>query len=189
MHLVYRQTAQRELVEFGNAADHRDGLKGHGVIQSGTMKRTAKSMAKRVAITPKKRSPTAASVQVPSRAKKSLQRTVDEYLLRTSEPGRAYLSKLRAAIRSAVPAEATETISYQIPAIRSNGIVVWFAAFADHCSLFPTAEIIERFREELAGYSTSKGTIHFPFDEPLPIALIKKMVRARVVQMELKRRR
>ena len=61
---------------------------------------------------------------------------------------------------------------------------MWFAAFSDHCSLFPTASIIETFKNELKGYSTSKGTIHFPVDQPLPTALVKKIVKARVAQNE-----
>ena len=96
---------------------------------------------------------------------------------------------MRAAIRSAVPREATETISYRIPAFKHNGILVWFAAFSDHCSLFPTAAVIEAFKKQLKGFSTSKGTIHFPLDKPLPIALIKKIVKARVAQLEAKHRR
>lgn len=159
------------------------------MIESVIMKRASKPMAKKAITTPKKKSMTAPKGKAPSRAKKSPPRTVDEYLQRTSEPGRTYLSKMRAAVRSAVPVDATEVISYRIPAIRHHGIVIWFAAFADYCSLFPTAEIIERFRKELAGYSTTKGTIHFPFDRALPTALIKRIVRARVAQMESKRQR
>jgi uncharacterized protein YdhG (YjbR/CyaY superfamily) len=93
---------------------------------------------------------------------------------------------MRAAIRSAVPREATETISYRIPAIKHRGIVVWFAAFSDHCSLFPTAAVIEAFRKELKSLAISKGTIHFPLNRPLPVALIKKIVKARVAQLEAK---
>ena len=91
---------------------------------------------------------------------------------------------MRSAIRSALPAEAVETISYRIPAFRYGGVVVWFAAFSDHCSLFPTAAIVEAFKKDLKHYSTSKGTVHFPLDRPLPLALIKKMVKARLAQME-----
>jgi uncharacterized protein YdhG (YjbR/CyaY superfamily) len=113
---------------------------------------------------------------------------VDEYIAAVPEPGRSALSKMRAAIRSAVPPESTEVISYKIPAFKHNVVLVWYAAFADHCSLFPTASIIEDFREDLKGLSTSKGTIHFPLDKPLPIALIKKMVKARVSQAGGKKR-
>jgi uncharacterized protein YdhG (YjbR/CyaY superfamily) len=96
---------------------------------------------------------------------------------------------MRAAIRSAVPREATETISYGIPAFKHKRVLVWFAAFSNHCSLFPTASVIEEFQNELKGFSTSKGTIHFPIDKPLPLALVKKLVKARVAQNESKKRR
>jgi len=115
--------------------------------------------------------------------------TVDEYLAGVPEPARSTLNKIRAAIRSAVPPEATETISYRIPAFKHERVLVWFAAFSDHCSLFPTASVVEAFRGELKGFTTSKGTIQFPMDKPLPIALIKKLVKARVAQNEGKKRR
>ena len=116
-------------------------------------------------------------------------KNVDEYLARVPEPARGTFIKLRAAIRSAVPAEAVETISYGIPAVKHNRVLVWFAAFSNHCSLFPTASVIEEFKDELKGFSTSKGTIQFPSDKPLPTALIKKLVKARVAQNESKKRR
>src|SRR6202040_1120572 len=116
-------------------------------------------------------------------------RNVDEYLADVPEPARSTLKKVRAAIRSAVPAEATECISYGMPAFKHKGVLVWFAAFSDHCSLFPTASVIEAFKKELKGFSTSKGTSHFPTDKPLPTALVKKLVKARVAQSESKKRR
>ena len=119
----------------------------------------------------------------------SASQSVDEYLARVPQPARSTLNKMRATIRSAVPAEATETISYGMPAFRHNGVLVWFAAFSNHCSLFPTASVIAEFKNDLKRYSTSKGTIHFPTDEPLPTTLIKKLVRARVAQNEAKKRR
>ncbi len=100
-------------------------------------------------------------------------KNVDEYLAGVPEPARSTLNKMRAAIRSAVPPKATETIT----------------AFSNHCSLFPTASVVETFKKELKGFSTSKGTIHFPTDKPLPTALIKKLVKARVAQNESKKRR
>ena len=112
---------------------------------------------------------------------------MDEYLAGVPEPARTTLKRIRAAIRSAAPPEAKETISYGIPAIKYNGVLVWFAAFSDHCSLFPTASVIQKFKSDLKRYSTSKGTIKFPTDKPLPAALIRKMVRARVAQMEGKK--
>ena len=116
-------------------------------------------------------------------------KNVDEYLAGVPEPARTALNKIRAAIRSAVPPEATETISYRMPAFKHKGVLVWFAAFSKHCSLFPTASVIEAFKDELKGFSTSKGTIHFPTDKPVPAALIKKLVKARVAQNESKKRR
>lgn len=115
-------------------------------------------------------------------------KSVDEYIASIPEPARSTVSQIRAAIRSAVPAEATEAISYGIPAFKHNGVLVWFAAFKSHCSFFPTASVIKTFKGELEGFSTSKGTIHFPIDELLPIALIKRMVKARVAENEKKKR-
>jgi uncharacterized protein YdhG (YjbR/CyaY superfamily) len=89
---------------------------------------------------------------------------------------------MRATIRSAVPRGAAEIISYGIPAFKDKRVLVWYAAFSNHCSLFPTGAVIEKFKNELKGFSTSKGTIHFPIDKPLPTALIKKLVKARVAQ-------
>lgn len=116
-------------------------------------------------------------------------KNVEEYLAGIPEPARTTFTKLRAAIQSAVPPEATETISYRIPAFKHKRVLVWFAAFSQHCSLFPTAAVIEAFKNELKGFSTSKGTIHFPTDKPLPTALVKKLVKARVAQNEGKKPR
>lgn len=118
----------------------------------------------------------------PSARRKTAPKTVAEYLARVPRPAHATLQKLRAAIRSALPREATETISYGIPAFRLKKVLVWYAAFADHCSLFPTAAVIAAFKTDLKPYKTSKGTIHFPLDKPLPIALIQKLVKARLAQ-------
>jgi uncharacterized protein YdhG (YjbR/CyaY superfamily) len=116
-------------------------------------------------------------------------KSVDEYLAGIPEPARGTLNKVRAAIRSAAPPEAAETISYRIPAFKYKGVLVWFAAFSDHCSLFPTAAVITAFKNELKNFRTSKGTIQFPTDKPLPAALVKKLVKARVAQLESKKRR
>ncbi len=116
-------------------------------------------------------------------------KNVDEYLAGIPEPSRDTFNKMRAAIRSAVPPQAAEIISYRIPAFKDKGVLVWFAAFSNHCSLFPTAAVIEAFKDELKSFSTSKGTIHFPTEKPLPTALVKKLVKARVAQNESKKRR
>jgi uncharacterized protein YdhG (YjbR/CyaY superfamily) len=115
--------------------------------------------------------------------------TVDEYFDRLSAPALRALHQIRGAIRSVVPPESIEIISYRMPAFRHKKVLVWYAAFANHCSLFPTAAVIEAFKDELKGFSTSKGTIHFPLDKPMPIALIKNIVKARVVQGESKKPR
>lgn len=116
-------------------------------------------------------------------------KSIDAYLARVPEPAHTTLQKVRAAIRSALPPTATETISYKIPAFRHGEIVIWFAAFAGHCSLFPTGRIIEMFKDDLKPYTLSKGTIQFPTDKPLPSSLLKKMVKARIAQITAKKRR
>jgi len=124
-----------------------------------------------------------------SREGKGAPKTVDDYLAGVPEPARSTLNKIRATIRSAAPPGATETISYRIPAFKYKGVLVWYAAFSNHCSLFPTASVVEAFKDELKGFTTSKGTIHFPTDKPLPAALVKKMVKLRVAQIERKKQR
>ena len=108
--------------------------------------------------------------------------------------------------RAVAPAEVTELISYRIPAFKIEtpkykGILMWYAAFSDHCSLFPRVSMIEKFKKERKGYRVSKGTIHFGVsssgvsrsgvsrsdkdkDKPLPAALLKKMVKARLAALE-----
>ena len=114
---------------------------------------------------------------------------VDEYLAGVPEPARSTLNRIRAVIRSAVPPEATEAISYRMPAFKYKGMLVWFAAFANHCSLFPGASVIEAFKDELKGFPTSKGAIRFPADKPLPAVLVKKLVKARIAENEHRKRR
>jgi uncharacterized protein YdhG (YjbR/CyaY superfamily) len=115
---------------------------------------------------------------------KSAPKSVEEYLARAPEPARSTLMKIRAAIRSAVPAGCTEVISYGMPAFRYRQVLVWYAAFASHCSFFPTPGVIKAFRNELKRYQTSKGTIQFPMGKPLPAPLVRKMVRARLAQLD-----
>jgi uncharacterized protein YdhG (YjbR/CyaY superfamily) len=114
--------------------------------------------------------------------------TVEEYLSVVPEPARSTLKKVRASIRAAAPPDAVEVISYRIPAIRNKrGVIIWYAAFSDHCSLFPTSSVIQAFLDELKGLHISKGTIQFPVDKPLPATLLKKMVKERISQMEAKK--
>jgi len=99
--------------------------------------------------------------------------------------------KVRAAIRSAVPPEATEAIGYGIPTFRYKGALVAYAAFSDHCSLFPMSlAVMAAFKNELKRFPTSsKGTIRFPLDRPLPAALVKKLVKARLAEKKNKKKR
>lgn len=114
-------------------------------------------------------------------------KSVKEYLADVPEPARGTLKKVRAAIQSAVPAEATETISYGMPMFRYKGMLLGYAAFKNHCSLFPGPAVIEEFKSELKDYPTSRGTIRFPADNPLSGDLVKKLVKARVAQNERKK--
>jgi uncharacterized protein YdhG (YjbR/CyaY superfamily) len=120
---------------------------------------------------------------------KGAPKNVDEYIAGVPEPARSTLNKIRAAIRSAAPPEATEVISYGMPAFKHKGVLVWFAAFSNHCSLFPTAAVIEAFKNELKSFSTSKGTIHFPTTSHCRLPFVKNLVKARVAQIESKKRR
>lgn len=121
--------------------------------------------------------------------KHRLPKNVSEYLAEVPEPARATLKELRAAIQSVVPPETTEDISYGMPAFKYKGMLACYAAFAKHCSLFPTAYVIDKFKAELKGFSTSKGTVQFTPDKPLPISLIKKMVKAAIKRNESKARK
>jgi uncharacterized protein YdhG (YjbR/CyaY superfamily) len=120
-----------------------------------------------------------------STAKRSIANTVDEYLARVPEPARGTLKKIRAMIRSVVPADASEAISYGIPSFKYKGWLVGYAAFANHCSFFPGA-LPRKFADELKRFPTSKRTIRFPVDKPLPATLLKKFVGARIAQNKLK---
>jgi uncharacterized protein YdhG (YjbR/CyaY superfamily) len=115
---------------------------------------------------------------------------VDAYLAQVPEPARTTLQKVRATIRSVVPREATEGLSYGMPAFRYKGALVGYAAFKDHCSFFPMqASLIDEMKGELKTYRTSKGTLQFPQDKPLAPALLKKMVKLRVAENERRGKR
>lgn len=105
--------------------------------------------------------------------------TVDEYMDALPEASRAVLTKVRQTLRKAVPG-AEEVISYQIPAIKSDGPVFFFAAWKQHYSLYPLTEsLLEAFGEELAAYQLEKGTIRFPYDRPVPVKFITAMAKFR----------
>ncbi len=110
---------------------------------------------------------------------------VEQYLSALPAEPRAALESLRATIGAAAP-DATETISYGMPAFKHNGRpLVAYAAFKNHCSLFPmSTKVIEAFAEELEPFRTSKGTLQFQTDRPLPPELVTKLVEARVEEIE-----
>jgi uncharacterized protein YdhG (YjbR/CyaY superfamily) len=110
-------------------------------------------------------------------------KNVDDYLARVPAEARATLEKLRKTIKAAAPI-AAEVISYQMPMYKHHGMLIGFAAFKDHCSVFPGSAVMEAHQEELKRYDTSKGTIRFPVNKPLPAALLKKLVKTGIKQNE-----
>jgi uncharacterized protein YdhG (YjbR/CyaY superfamily) len=113
--------------------------------------------------------------------------TIDEYLAPLSHKQRAALQKLRRAIKSAAP-RAEECISYQIPTFRLGGrMLVSFGAWANHCAFYPGALPVETHKDELKAYDTSKGSIRFPADNPLPATLVRKLVKTRIAERAAQR--
>ena len=109
-------------------------------------------------------------------------KTIDEYLAALSEDKRAALEKLRKTIRAAAP-KAEECISYQLAAFRQNGMLVAFGATANHCAFYlMSSSTVEAYKDDLKDYDTSKGTIRFQADKPLPVALVRKLVKARIAE-------
>lgn len=118
---------------------------------------------------------------------KTVAKNVDEYLAQVPEPARSTLSKMREAIHAALP-DASEAITYQMPTFKYHGhSIVAIAAFKNHCSLFPmSGAVIEKFKAELERFHTAKGTLQFPLDKPLSGSLLKKIIRARIAEIEKK---
>ena len=108
-------------------------------------------------------------------------RTIDEYIAIFPADVQKRLQEIRAAIQSGAP-QATEKISYQMPTFYLNGNLVHFAAFKNHIGFYPTPSGISSFAKELAKYESAKGSVQFPLDQPLPLALIKKIVKFRVAE-------
>jgi uncharacterized protein YdhG (YjbR/CyaY superfamily) len=109
-------------------------------------------------------------------------KTVDDYLAALSDDKRAALQKLRRSIRAAAP-RAEECISYQLPAFRLKGMLVAFGATSNHCAFYAmSSSTLAALKDDLKGYDTSKGTIRFQSDHPLPAALVRKVVKARIAE-------
>lgn len=105
----------------------------------------------------------------------------DLYIARFPAATQELLQSLRAAIKKGAP-EAAEVISYQMPAFSQNGILVYFAAHRNHIGFYPAGSGIENFKSEVAGFKTSKGTIQFPLDQPIPADLVERIVRFRLAE-------
>lgn len=105
--------------------------------------------------------------------------SIDEYIRSFPEDIQKLLSEIRAAIKAAAP-DATEKLSYQIPTFYLNGNLVHFAAFKKHIGFYPTSSGISAFQDELKGFKSAKGSVQFPLDKPMPIDLIKRIVKYRV---------
>jgi uncharacterized protein YdhG (YjbR/CyaY superfamily) len=111
----------------------------------------------------------------------------DEYAARFPPDVQRLLRAMRETIRKAAP-EATETISYRIPAFELDGMLVWFGAHANHIGFYPRASGIAAFAKELSAYKSAKGSVQFPFDVPLPLSLVRRIVLYRVREQKAKRR-
>ncbi|PYK47210.1 MAG: hypothetical protein DME46_00285 [Verrucomicrobia bacterium] len=112
-------------------------------------------------------------------AKANKPKTHDDYLAAVTEDNRAALQKLRKAIMRAAP-KAEECISYQLPAFRLNGkFLVAYGAATNHCAFYP-GSTVKALKDELKGYDTSKGTIRFPANKPLPSTLVRKLIKLRI---------
>jgi uncharacterized protein YdhG (YjbR/CyaY superfamily) len=107
--------------------------------------------------------------------------SIDEYIALFPEETKKKMQELRAAIIAAAPG-AEEKISYKMPAFAQKGILVYFAAWKYHIGFYPTSSGTQAFKQELSAYKSSKGSVKFPMDKPLPLDLISKIVKFRVAE-------
>jgi uncharacterized protein YdhG (YjbR/CyaY superfamily) len=113
--------------------------------------------------------------------------TIDEYIARYPKDVQLLLEKMRKTIRKAAP-KAEERISYGMPAFYQDGILVWFAAFKEHIGFYPKPSAIAAFKKDLSKFEGTKGTIRFPIDKPLPLALVSRIVKFRMKQNQNKKK-
>jgi len=106
-------------------------------------------------------------------------KTVDEYLSAFPASTKKFLQQVQKTIKQAAP-DAEELISYNMPAFKLNGMLVFYAGYDNHIGFYPTPSGIEAFKKELSGYKQAKGSVQFPLDEPMPLDLITRIVKYRV---------
>ena len=105
--------------------------------------------------------------------------TVEEYIATFPPKTKKFLKDIRTTIKQAAP-QAEEAISYNMPAFKLHGMLVWYAGYKEHIGLYPKTTVIQAFKKDLEGYKQSKGTIQFPLDQPLPLDLITRIVKYRI---------
>jgi len=128
---------------------------------------------------------------MPAVIKTKTPKDTDEYMLGFPEDKQAILEKFRATIKKAAPG-AEEVISYGIPAFKFQGLLVWFAGHNKHIGFYPRVSAIEAFKKELSEYKGAKGSVQFPFDKPMPLALVTRIVKFRIkenLEKERKKRK
>ncbi len=112
-------------------------------------------------------------------ATKTKYKTVDDYFAALPRHSKAMMQELRDTIKKLVP-QAEEVISYNIPAFKQQGMLVWYAAFNKHIGFYPRVSAIEAFKKELSVYKAAKGSVQFPLDQQLPLSLVSKIVKYRL---------
>jgi uncharacterized protein YdhG (YjbR/CyaY superfamily) len=119
---------------------------------------------------------------------KRIPKNIDDYVDRFPKEVQQLLGQMRLTIRKAAP-KAKESISYGIPTFTLDGNLVWFAAYKSHIGFYPRASAITAFKKELSAFKGAKGSVQFPFDEPLPLALVSRIVKFRVKQSLSRRKK
>jgi uncharacterized protein YdhG (YjbR/CyaY superfamily) len=125
-----------------------------------------------------------------SKAGDSAAKAIESYFAKASEPARNMLAQIRELVWSIIPAEAEEIFSYGIPGFQYKGRLLWYGAFKKHCGFYPgSPPLLQSLAEELKGFKTARGSVQLPLDKPLPVALVKKIVRLRVAENEARSRK
>ena len=115
---------------------------------------------------------------------------IDNYLEAAPEPARGMLEAIRKIVRAGAPAGTTEVFSYGMPGFRYKGALLWYGAFKSHVGFFPgSPPMIKSLANELKDYKTSKGAIQFPFGKPVPVALVKKILKLRLAENEARQKK